>query len=889
MGEVYRARDTKLGRDVAIKVVSDGFGHDPERIARFEREAHMLAALNHPHIAAIYGFEESGGSQFLVMELVEGENLADRLTKGALPLEQALRCAIEIASALDKAHRHGITHRDLKPGNIMLTKSGAKLLDFGLAKNASPAAAGPGDLSAALTMTSPITAQGTILGTFQYMAPEQLEGHEADPRTDIFAFGAVLYEMLTGKKAFEGKSQASLIAAILDREPPPISSAQPLTPPALDRVVKKCLAKDPDDRWQSAADLYDELKWIAESGSHAGNTTLATPGARSRGLWRRLAAFAATAVAAGALVGTAVWLGTRTKPAPPPRVSRLQITPPSAAAPTITALTFNNATRDVAITPDGTGVVYLGANGTAIFVRALDQLDATPLTGLGAPIGPFVSPDGQWIGFADGTNLKKVTITGGSAVPLVRLGGVGFRGATWGPDGTIVFATADTATGLQRVADGGGEPTVLTQANRTGGEADHLWPEFLPGGQAVLFTIADTSGGLDQAQIAVLDLRTGVQTTLIRGGTDAHYVPSGHLIYGAAGTLRAVGFDLVRLAVVGTPVTVVPQIVTTANGAVDVAVAGDGTFVYVPGGVGAQKRMPVWVDRQGRETPIPAPPRPYDNPRISPDGARAALHAQDDRDIWLLDLVRGGLMRFTFDPVQNNYPVWVGDRRLVFSSLSNLFTQPADRASGVTRLTESRTVQGATSSSPDGTRLVFQEDNPKTGFDVMQLRLDKANEVTALVQTQFTERNGEVSPDGRWLAYEADDSKSFEIYVQPFPDATGGGRLVSTGGGRQPLWSRNRNNPELFYLAPGSVLMRVGVGSGPTWSASVPEKVLDGGRYYTGTGGQAGRSYDIALDGQRFLMIKPGGGSDSTPSAPASLVVVQHFDEELKRLLPIKN
>jgi Tol biopolymer transport system component/predicted Ser/Thr protein kinase len=899
MGEVYKARDTRLDRTVAIKILPSQLAADPQFRERFDREARAISALEHPHICALHDVGDEDGTSFLVMQYLEGETLADRLTKGALPLEQALRYAIEIASALDTAHRHGITHRDLKPGNVVLTKSGAKLLDFGLAKRAGPAKtghygrdgvvagfqAGPGDLSAALTMTSPITAQGMILGTFQYMAPEQLEGHEADPRTDIFAFGAVLYEMLTGKKAFEGRSQASLIAAILDREPLPTSSAQPLAPSALDRLVKKCLAKDPDERWQSAGDLHDELKWIAESGLQADIPAFPARVARPRPL-RHVVIHTSTWLLGAAMAGTAVWLAMRTGPVPPPRVSRLQITPPSAATPTITALTFNNATRDVAITPDGTSVVYLGANGTALFVRALDRLDAMPLTGLGAPVGPFISPDGQWIGFAAaGTNLlKRVAITGGPAMTLAQLDG-GFRGATWAADGTIVFAASNAATGLQRIAPDGGEPKVLTRPDPARGEADHFWPEFLPGGHAVLFTITAATGGLDQAQVAVLDLRTDTLTPLIPGGSDAHYVPSGHLVYGAAGTLRAVAFDLARLAIVGTAVTVVPQVVTTNAGAVDVAVAG-GTLVYVPGGVGALQRMPVWVDRQGRETPISAPPHAYDNPRISPDGTRVALHAQDDGDIWLLDLVRSGLTRFTFDPGPNNYTVWTDDRRLVFGSLTDLFTQAADRTGGVTRLTERPNGQAATSISPDGSRLVFTETSSKTGADVMQLRLDGAHDVTPLVQTPSTERNGEVSPDGRWLAYEADDSASFEVYVQPFSGVAGGPKLVSTGGGRQPLWSRG-GVQELFYLAPTGALMRVGVARGATWAATVPAQVLDGGRYYTGTAGQVGRSYDISLDGQRFLMIKQDGGSGSTP-APASLVVVQHFDEELKRLVPTK-
>jgi serine/threonine-protein kinase len=600
-------------------------------------------------------------------------------------------------------------------------------------------------------------------------------------------------------------------------------------------------------------------------------------------LWRRVGVPLGAAVAAAIVGGAAVWLATHTTVVPP-RVSRLQITPPSAAALTAT----DGATRDVAITRDGTRVIYVGANGN-LFVRALDQLDAIPLTGLSGPIEPFVSPDGQWIGFAAGRVLKKVAITGGPPVTLAQIDGA-FRGATWAPDGTIVFATNNPATGLQQIA-AGGEPTVLTRPDRARGEADHLWPEFLPGRQAVLFTILATTGGLDQAQVAVLDLRNAKQTTLIRGGSDAHYVPNGHLVYGAGGPLRAVGFDLARLAIVGTAVPVVPQVVTTNAGGVDVAVSGDGTLVYVPGvGTGVERTL-VWVDRQSHaETPIVAPPHTYEHPRISPDGNRVALHASDqESDIWLWDLLRPTLTRMTFEPGGDIYPVWTqNSRRFFFSSARALFVQSADSAGAATPVMERANGQESTSLSPDGTRLVFHENNANKGFDVMQLDLD-SKKVTALVQTKFAERNADVSSDGRWLAYEANDTGQFEIYVTPFPDGPRPRLRVSTAGGRTPVWGRN--SPELFYIAPDGALMRVGVGSGPTWAPDLPAKLLDVSRYYTGSNAaRYGRMYDIAPDGKRFLMIKPGGGgSESAPLAPTSLVVVQHFDLDLMRLVPNKN
>ena len=884
MGEVYRARDTKLGRDVAIKVLSDGFTHDAERIARFQREAQILASLNHPHIAAIYGLEEANESQFLILELVDGDTLADRLKAGALPLGETVAIARQVADALQAAHEKGIIHRDLKPSNIALTRDGhVKVLDFGLAKALAPdaASATAGDRSQAPTITSPaqMTAAGMILGTAAYMAPEQAKGRAADKRCDVWAFGCVVYEMLTGTRAFEGENVGDTLAAVLRGEPD--WAALPATVPAAVRtLIRRCLEKDGRQRIADISVAQFVLDDLADVASATAPGSAATIAPRPP-LWRRMAILSGTWLVGVAMAGSAVWFAVRSTA--PPRVSRLLITPPSAAA-----LAVDDG-RSLALTPDGTRLVYVGANNTALFVRALDQLDATSLTGLGVPYGPFVSPDGQWIGFFDGVSaLKKVAITGGPAVTLGRPDGTAL-GASWGPDGTIIFATNDPTTGLQRIADAGGEPTVLTRPNRAGGERDHLWPEILPGGQAVLFTITATTGGLDQAQIAVLDLRTGTQTVLIRGGSDARYVSSGHLVYAAAGRLHAVAFDLARLAVVGTPVKVLPEVLTRPSGDAGVAVAADGTLVYVSGGVSAVGlRSLVWVDRRGQETPIPAPPRNYAFPRLSPDGTRLAIYIPDQEiDIWLWDLARATLTRATFDPGVDIFPVWPPDgRQLLFSSARagavNLFAQAADGSGDVTRLTKSPNIQHATSVSPDGTRLVFTETAPTTGPDVMQLRLDGTHAVTPLVQTPFNERNGEVSPDGRWLAYEANDSGRFNIYVRPFPDVSSGYWQVSTDGGTRPLWARN--SQELFYLNVTGALMRVGVAHGPTWAATAPTKLFEG--RYGAAAGQSGRTYDIAPDGKRFLMIK-AGAPDQT-AVPMSLIVVQNWTEELKRLVPTK-
>jgi serine/threonine-protein kinase len=907
MGEVYRARDTTLGRDVAIKILPSAFTADPERLARFTREARVLAALNHPNIAAIHGIEHTDGLPALVLELVEGMTLAEKLaqaspaSKGSslrtpdegpansarplrgLPLSETLPIARQIAEAVEAAHEKGIIHRDLKPGNIKITPDGTvKVLDFGLAKASAGHASIP-DLSHSPTITVGGTRQGMILGTAAYMSPEQARGQAVDKRADIWAFGCVLYEMLAGRAAFGGETTSDTIAAILERQPD-WSALPGSTPTKIRDLLQRCLRKDPKQRLHDIADARIEIDEALMA--PPAETLLAASSriVRPTSQWRRIAAFAVVALVAGSVASIAVWLATRPR-LPAPRVSRFTITPSSEAALALGP----SPDRSLAITPDGSPVVYTGANGTALFVRALDQLEATQLTGLGAPHGVFLSPDGLRIGFGDGPfALKKVALSGGPAALLSPLDGAA-RGATWGSDDTIVFATLNVTTGLQQIPAAGGEPTVLTRPNRAGGEADHLWPEFLPGGQAVLFTIIPTSGGLDAAAVAVLDLRTGAQTILLRGGSHAHYVQSGHLIYGAAGTLRAVPFDLAARAVVGPPVPVVSQVITTFTGAMDAVVADNGTLVYVPGKYELTYETLAWVDRQGREEPVKAPPRSYFYPRLAPDGTRVALSIFDQEyDIWLWDLARTTFTRVTSDPGLDNYPVWTPDsRRLLFSSeragARSLFGQAADGTGSIERLTETPNRQNPTSISPDGARLVFTETMPGTGQDVMTLPLSGERRVTPLIQTPFEERNGEVSPDGRWIAYEANDSGQFEIYVRPFPKVMDGRWQVSTGGGTRPLWARNAQ--ELFYLAgPTGALMRVGVERGDTWAATAPVQLLEG-RYATGSLETAvGRTYDVSLDGQRFLMIKPGVWT----KAPTSFVIVQNWQEELKRLVPKK-
>src|SRR5262245_4789521 len=886
MGEVYRATDTNLKRAVAIKVLPEALACDVERLARFQREAEVLATLNHPNIAQIHGLETSDGTTALVMELVEGPTLADRIAQGAVPINEALPMAKQIAEAVEAAHEQGIIHRDLKPANIKLRPDGVvKVLDFGLAKVMEPAGATAASLSMSPTITTPVMTQaGLILGTAAYMSPEQARGKPIDKRADIWAFGALLFEMLTGRRAFEGEDVSDTLASVLKSEPDCNALPADVAPPVR-TLVQRCLAKD---RRLRVAHISTALFVLNESASlvSAAPVVAAEPVSvlPRLPLWRRLAVPIAALIVGGASVGAGFWLATRPGV---PRVTRFSLSRTGTGA-----LAVDAQSRDLTITPDGEHIIYkgIGTTGTQLFVRALNQLELTPLTALGqVPRGPFSSPDGRWIGFFEpGTpvTLKKVAITGGPALPLCGFDGPS-RGATWGDDDSIIFATAAPSTGLQRVSSAGGEPTVLTKPDRERGESDHLWPQFLPGSQAVLFTITATTGGIDASQVAVLDLPTGTQKILMRGGSQAYYVPSGHLVYVAAGALRAVAFDLKRLEATGTAIPVLSQVATMPNGTAEFDIARDGTLVYVAGEAGARTRTLMWVDRQGREEEIQAPARPYSSPRLSPDGTRVALDIRDqENDVWVWDLASETLLRVTSDPGIDIGPVWMPNgRRLVFSSqaggaesLVSLFWQAADGTGKAESLTGSRNAQRPSDVLADGTRVLFSENSGRaaTATDVMMLTLEKDRRVQPLVQSPAADRNGVISPDGRWLAYESNDSGQFQIFVLPFPDGNGGKTQVSTTGGTDPRWARN--SQELFYLAPDGALMSVPVERGPTWRARMPIKLV-AGPYRTEF------SYDVSPDGKRFLMIKEG----SPDQAPPRIEVVQNWFEELKRLVPTKS
>ncbi len=874
MGEVYKARDTRLDRIVAIKVLPTHLADRSELRERFEREAKTIASLNHPHICTLYDTGHQDDIDFLVMEYIEGETLAQRLQKGSLPIQQVLQYATEIADALDKAHRKGVTHRDLKPGNIMLTKTGTKLLDFGLAKLKQEVAPANVPLSELPTAIDPLTAHGTIVGTLQYMAPEQLEGKEVDARTDIFAFGTVVYEMATGKRAFEGKTQASVIGAIMSSDPPPISSLQPMTPPALDRVVKKCLAKETDDRWHAAKDLCDELKWIAGGGSQAG---VLLPTAAAKGfhaLGQRGIILSVGVLLLVAVASLATW-NLKRAPSPPTQpVSRYVITLPSGQQ--LAGLENGPA---VALSRDGTQLAYVALQGGTqqIYLRAMDSLEARAIPGKEGAVNPFFSPDGQWVGFCTGNKLKKVSVSGGAA--LILGDAVSPRGASWGSQGVIVFAPTNVSA-VQQVPDAGGTPHPLTRFEKD--DVSQRWPEFMPGGKAVLFAASPTTTNWTNAHVAVHSLVTRERRNLVQEGTSPRYAPTGHLVYAQGGGLMAVAFDSQRLTATGAAVPAVESVMQSAvTGAAQYSFSSTGSLVYVPGGIESAQSRLVWVSRNGAEQPVAAPARPFRGPRLSPDLRRVAMAiTEQESQVWLYDLARDTTTRFTFVGSVNINPVWTPDgKRIVFQSnregTPNLFWQLADGSGGLERLVTSEYNNVPISWSQDGQLLAFAEINPTTGYDIWVLRMND-RKLQPFLQTPFNDTAPQFSPDGRWLAYTSDESGRFEIYVQPYP-GPGGKWQISTEGGTEPVW--NPSGRELFYRN-GDKMMAVDIATQPSFALGKPRMLFEGP--YLPTPGTT-PNYDVSRDGQRFLMLKSNAREQA---APTQINVVLNWFEELKQKVP---
>jgi serine/threonine-protein kinase len=890
MGEVYRAHDATLGRDVALKLLPSipGAAEGTERLNRFQREAQVLAALNHPNIGAIHGVDEADGVRALVLELVEGPTLADRIAAGPLPLGEALSVARQIATGLEAAHEQGIVHRDLKPANVKLRPDGTvKLLDFGLAKMMQPELVPGGTPHSSPIITTPSLVQrGVLLGTAAYASPEQAKGREADKRSDVWAFGALLYEMLSGERVFKGADIPETIAAVL-RADLDLSRLPPATPAPLRHLLARCLERDVTRRLRDVGEARIVLDDLA-AGRSATAATESTAVA-ARWPWRRVLPPAAAALAGGAAVAALLW-----RPAPqPPPVTRFTLSMPADAA-----LLLDPQSRDLTISPDGTRIVYKGGPGadrSRLFVYALDQLEPKPLTSSGQPKGPFISPDGQWVGFFEpggiaggvGASFKRVAIAGGPPLPASRLDGPS-RGATWG-DHEIIAASGTPATGLLRIPAAGGEPVVLTRPDRNNGERDHLWPHLLPGGKTVLFTVTSLNGGMDTARVAALDLASGRWTTLLQGASQAQYVPTGHLVYVAGGALWAVSFDAGRVEITGTPAVVVSGVVVLRTGTAEFDVARDGTLVYVArGGAHDRPRTLVWVDRDGRETPIAAPPRAYAYVRLSPDNTRVAVEIEDQaQDVWVWDLARDTLTQVTTDAGQDETPVWTRDgQRIIFTSqtganLGSLFWRAADGTGVAEPLLPSETIQRASDVLPDGTRLLFSDP-----AGLMSLSLDGKRSVVPLIPAGSGPiGHGVASPDGRWLAYVTLVAGTPQIFVSALSNPGGARSQLTPSGGSQPRWSADGR--ELFYAALDGALVSVPVQSGPTFAWGTPTQLFPNS-FYVGRGVLSrGGTYDVTSDGRRFLMLKTVGDSDQLAEA-ATVVVVKNWGEELKRLVPPK-
>jgi len=883
MGEVYRARDTRLDRSVAVKVLPASLSSDPQFRERFDREARAISQLAHPNICTLYDVGEHEGTPFLVMELLAGETLEARLASGPLPTEPALAIAVNVLTALDAAHRAGIVHRDLKPGNIFLVRGAnpsaqpiAKLLDFGLAKSRVAAVAAGGLSTAPTTPPASMTTAGAILGTLQYMAPEQIDGVEADSRTDLFAFGCVLFELLTGRKAFEGKTRAGLLGAILKDVPPPVSQFATGIPPGLDRLVQTCLAKEPDDRWQTARDVLRELKWLSDQPS-AG---LGTPASRSPVApgWP-LAAIVAAAVSAAAVAIAATWALLRPAPVHRPIV-RFLAQPPGSVP-----LYVDGVATDMALAPDGSAIAFTAGVEAQLNVRPLAQPEPTPLDGIAGVRGPFFSPDGKWIAYFQVGDLKKVAVTGGAPVTICAGCAAGNRGGNWGDDDTIVFAAAGGSEGLRRVRAFGGDPVVITQIDSTKGETAHMWPELLPGGQAILFTVI--AGGLDNATVVAQDLRSGARSVVARG-SQPHVIDRNRVAYAMAGSLFAIGFDSEKLSAIGGPVRVAERVVMKPVGSADFSVARDGTLALVLGEGPTGAARIAWVDRQGQEEPIPAPPRAYIYPRLSPDGSQVALDTRDQQyDIWIWHFAKQILTRLTTDPTIDQMPVWSPDgKRIAFGSsragVQNVFWQAVDGTGTVERLTETTRIQWPWAFARDGKSLIVRDTTPSTGADLALLSLDGQRSIKPLIHSTFNEANADLSPDGRWLAYESTESGRSNIHVRPFPDVDSGYWQVSSEGGGRPVWSRDGR--ELFFIDMKVRLMSVPIRPGTTFQFGNPSVVLELGN--RSAVAAPGRYYDVSPDGTRFLVIRNAISTDSKSGAPR-LNVILNWGDEVKRLVPI--
>ena len=866
MGEVYKARDTRLERTVAVKVLPAHTASSPEARQRFEREARTISQLSHPHICALYDVGREGDVEYLVMELLEGETLSDRLAKGPLSRDQTLRYGEQIADALDKAHRQGVVHRDLKPANVMLTKTGVKLLDFGLAKGIAAADPAGGTLTSLPTQQQQkgLTQEGTILGTFQYMAPEQLEGKEADARTDIHALGAVLYEMATGRKAFVAASQASLITAIMSADPPSITSLLPMAPPALDRIVRTCLAKDPEERWQSAADVRRELRWIAEGSAAGEGASIATASHRRRRVRERVA----WAVAALAVIGAAFGLWRPRPSRSAPELVRFPIPAPAG----------HRFAGFVSMSPEGRRllIVLRDKTGVAAWVRSFDTLAMRRLPGTeGARYG-FWSPDGREVAFFSGGKLKRTSADGGP-VRTICDSGSGF-GGTWAPDGTILF-TAEFGTPIVAVAAAGGTPRPVTKVDTEHGEVAHFFPNFLPDGRHFVFVARHLDAEKTEVRLGSLDEKTSVP--LFRSDTAALYADPGYLLFAKDNAVFAWRFDPSRGRLSGDALPAFEGVKYGTEENRLFASAAAGRFAYLPW---PQRRSLVWVDRHGRELATLGDVACYEDVRVSTDGRRVAAARRDPEhgqnlDLWVLDASRGTSARLTSERGDEFSPAWSPDgERLFFisdrggSGYYDLYEVPAGGGPAKVLLStkQDKTIP---SISSDGRILLFNvSEGAHYSRHVLTLP-DGGAPRREQPPTRFNESHPEISPDGRWVAFDSDESGNTDIYVEPL--AGGTRRMISVGGGQAPIW--RRDGQELYYVAPNGDLMAVtlkfqadGVSSAEPQRLFAADIGADLGREFFR------RAYDAAPDGERFLIIRRAPGAE-----PEDAIVVLNWTAAL--------
>jgi serine/threonine protein kinase len=860
MGEVYRAKDTRLERTVAIKILPAQFSSDPVRKQRFEREAKTISSLNHPHICTLHDVGSQDGVDYLVMECVEGETLAKRLEKGALPLEQVLKYGAQIADALDKAHCHGMVHRDLKPGNIMLTASGAKLLDFGLAKLSAPMAS-VATMTATAVKQSPATEQGTIVGTFQYMSPEQIEGKEVDGRSDIFSLGAVLYEMLTGKQAFEGKSQLSVASAILEKEPAPISAVKPSSPVALDRTIRKCLAKERDARWQSVGDLATQLGWIAEAQTQNGT---AAPSIAAR---NRLAGLG-WLVSVGLLIllgaGGTLWLAE----------SRQAQRTMYFSSP------FPGVANYLALSKDGQTVAMVSyseqKNKYMIWTYKLGERNASIVEGTDDASNPFWSPDGNWIGFFSQGKLKKVDPSGTSVQVLADA--PNGRGGSWNKDGVILF-TPDVFTGVYRIASNGGTPTEVTTLDAERADSSHRWPTFLPDGKHFLYLAANFSGSFEKNAIFLGSLDSKEKRLVLAASSNVVYAEPGYLVYlrDSDRSLVAQRFDLNSFStsgdsrVVQSGVRYLPQ--------VDLAlfdVAGKRTLVAQTG-KGAVTSQLEWFDRSGKVVGIVGGPGSFANPSLSNDGQKLAFDEPNPNGrmfgIWTRDLGTGAVSRLTLDDSLNQVPIWSPDgKKVVFTSNRNRFNRLYWKNGNGSGAEEQIVDLGAIQEvcwdwSRDGKFLLVRKDRELWAISLKEMK------AMPYLQGKGAIRNGQFSPDGKWVAYASNESGMWEVYVSPFPEANSKWQ-VSRGGGEEPRW--RSDGKELFYLSSARKLMTVEVKLSSSLEARDPVELFQT-RSRQRISSQDVYTYSVGGDGQRFLVNTI---IDEPNAAPLSIAL--NWAEEMK-------